>query len=137
MSKNMLEFSKNQKARYQILRHLIIGGSGVCFNYTATLFFVTYLALNIFLAVTIIHTLLIIYIFFMQKNFTFLSEGKKSLLFIRFIVFSLAYYLIDFSATTYLINSLNLDLWLAKIILLTAITPLSFVIQRTHIFNAK
>ncbi len=131
----MKKILRSQKKRYQFRRHLITGASGVCFNYIATLFFSTYLSLNIFLSITTTHVFLISFIFFLQKNFTFSSRGKITPLFLRFIIFSFAYYLIDLSTTSYLVNSHHLDIWVAKAILHGGLTPISFLTQRLFIFK--
>ena len=120
--------------QFRFVRHLAVGGIGVVINWFSFIFFNYYTVLNLFVIVLISQLLVLSFMFSLQKNFTF-KYKKNSNAYLRFIINSLVYFLLDYFLTYFFIVILDFYPAFGKFLTLFILTPISFLIQNFWVFK--
>lgn len=138
MSHRILELGKGifhgDHAAHQLIRHLIVGGSGVIFNWVAFSLLRHFTTLGTLQCTLVVHAVLLATIFPLQKLFTFKKKKHGSRQAIRFLINDVGYITLDYLLALAFIDILGLPAWLGKGCGLAILTPLSFLSQRLWVF---
>lgn len=121
--------------RAQVIRHLIVGGGGVLFNWVTFTLLRQYTGFNTLESTLIVHILLLIMMFPMQKFFTFKSRSKTRRQIARFLINDAGYMAVDYLLAALFIDWLGLVPAVGKGLGLAILTPLSFASQRYWVFR--
>lgn len=119
----------------QATRHLIIGGSGVLFNWLMFTLLRQYAGLDTLQSTIIVHVLLLIMIFPTQKFFTFKSRSRSRHQIVRFLVNDGLYVSFDFLLAAFFIDWLDMLPVVGKALGLMILAPFSFISQRYWVFR--
>ncbi|MBI2725084.1 MAG: GtrA family protein [Polaromonas sp.] len=124
-----------EHAAQQLIRHLIVGGSGVVFNWVAFSVLRHFTALGTLQSTLLVHAVLLATIFPLQKLFTFKKKKHGSRQAIRFLINDVGYITLDYLLAVAFIDMLGLPIWFGKGCGLAILTPLSFLSQRLWVFS--
>lgn len=127
--------SENARLRGQAVRHLMVGGTGVILNWLIFSALRQNTGLSTLQCTLLVHALLLVTIFPIQKFFTFKSTERARPQMARFLINDFAYVSIDFLLATLFIDKLQLQPIVGKAIGLMILTPMSFAIQRFWVFR--
>lgn len=128
-------FIRSPETKWQLIKHLLVGGSGVLVNYFLFLLLRQYYGMSTLVSSIIVHILLLCYIFPLQKYFTFESPLETSSQIKRFLINDGIYMSGDFLLATLFIDILDLLPMYGKAIGLALLAPISFMIQRFWVFG--
>ena len=131
------EIFSSSKISYQVLRHLCVGGLGVIFNVTCFAFLRHFINLPTIISGLLTHIFLFIFIFPIQKFFTFKNYQRKPIQYIRFFLISITYISLDISLAYLFIDIMEYSVLAGKILALSLLTPFSFISQRFFVFNSR
>ncbi len=138
MSNRIIELIRGvfhgEHAAQQLIRHLIVGGSGVVFNWVAFSLLRHFTALGTLQSTLLVHAVLLATIFPLQKLFTFKKKRHGSRQAIRFLINDAGYITLDYLLALAFIDILGLPVWVGKGCGLAILTPLSFLSQRLWVF---
>ncbi len=121
-------------AAQQLIRHLIVGGSGVLFNWLVFSLLRHLTSLTTLQCTLIVHAILLAVIFPLQKLFTFQRKQHGNRQAVRFLINDAAYISLDYLSALAFIDLLGLSIWFGKGCGLAILTPLSFLSQRFWVF---
>lgn len=131
------ELIDDPKTRWQIVRHLLVGGSGVIVNYVLFIILRQYYEFSTLISSIIVHIVLVCYIFPLQKYFTFSNPLNTSSQIFRFLANDVLYSSGDFLLAYLFIDLIGLSPFFGKAFALALLTPMSFIIQRFWVFSHK
>ncbi|MES2191482.1 MAG: GtrA family protein [Pseudomonadota bacterium] len=138
MSNRIFELAKGvfhgDHAAQQLIRHLIVGGSGVVFNWVAFSLLRHFTRLDTLQSTLVVHAVLLATIFPLQKMFTFKKKTHGNRQAIRFLVNDVGYITLDYLLALGFIDMLGFPAWFGKGCGLAILTPLSFLSQRLWVF---
>jgi len=117
------------------IKYLCVGGGGVLLNWIAFIFLRQCLQLSTIISVIIVHIILILYAFPLQKYFTFQNHGPIFRQFAKFAVNASWYITLDFFLSWAIIDVLGIMPVYGKAIGLGILTPLSFTLQKLWVFS--
>ncbi|MES2509944.1 MAG: GtrA family protein [Pseudomonadota bacterium] len=139
MSKRLVDLVRGifygEHAAQQLVRHLIVGGSGVVFNWVVFSLLRHFTALSTLQCTLVVHVVLLATMFPLQKVFTFKKKSHGSRQAIRFLINDAGYITLDYLFAWGFIDLLGLPAWLGKGCGLAILTPLSFLSQRLWVFS--
>ena len=127
---------QESKIQFQAVRHLAVGGGGVLINWLVFSGLCQLGGLSILASFTIAYFVLFLYIFPLQRYFTFKEKrSKPSEQILKFLINSIGYIMLDFLFTRFFIENLSMSPVLGKGISLAVLTPLSFLSQKLWVFK--
>jgi putative flippase GtrA len=130
-------FNKND-TRFQAMRHLTIGFSGVAINWLTFGIFRKYLGLSTLVSWMATYVILFAYIFPMQKYFTFKENNKANIQIVKYIINTACYMTLDYIMSVLFIDMLKIHVFIGKGMSLLILTPASFLSQKFWVFkNAR
>ena len=135
MNRSLNRLVASTGLREQVLRHLIVGGSGVAVNWLAFTLLRQYVGASTLISTLAAHGLLLALIFPAQKFFTFKSPATMHRQIARFLMNDAFYLSGDFALATLIIDVLGVTPALGKAIGLLILTPLSFASQKFWVFR--
>lgn len=121
-------------AAQQLIRHLIVGGSGVVFNWVVFSLLRHLTPLTTLQCTLMVHAILLAVIFPLQKLFTFKRKQHGNRQAVRFLLNDATYISLDYLSALTFIDILGLPIWFGKGCGLAILTPLSFLSQRFWVF---
>lgn len=122
---------------YQILRHLLVGGIGVIFNFIFFAFFRHFLNFPTIISGILTHFFLFFIIFPFQKYFTYRNYQKKLSQRWNFLIILVTYFCSDISLAYLFIDIMGFSVFVGKILTLAILTPFSFLSQRFWVFDSR
>ncbi len=122
-------------AAQQLIRHLIVGGSGVVFNWVVFSLLRHLTSLTTLQCTLIVHAILLAIIFPLQKLFTFKRKRDGNRQAVRFLLNDAGYILLDYLLALAFIDVWGMPIWVGKGCGLVILTPLSFLSQRFWVFS--
>jgi putative flippase GtrA len=125
----------SEKPMYQLARHLAVGGTGVCFNWLAFSALRHFTTLGTLGSTLIVHALMLVSIFPLQKLFTFKKREHGRVQAVRFLINDAGYLTLDYSFAYFFIDFMDLPTLVGKACGLALLTPLSFMSQRFWVFR--
>lgn len=125
----------SDRAKHQLFRHLIVGGSGVLFNWIAFSLMRHFTRLSTLDCTLIVHVILLATIFPLQKLFTFRVKQDARGQALRFLANDAGYIALDWFLAWSFIDWLGLPVFIGKGLGLAVLTPLSFLSQRLWVFR--
>jgi putative flippase GtrA len=125
----------SDRAKHQLFRHLIVGGSGVLFNWVAFSLMRHFTRLSTLDCTLIVHVVLLATIFPLQKLFTFRVKEDAGGQAFRFLLNDAGYIALDWLFAWTFIDWLGLAPFIGKGLGLAILTPLSFLSQRLWVFR--
>jgi putative flippase GtrA len=123
------------KLGIQAIKHLLVGASGVLVNWVVFIVLRQFLNISTFVSTIIVNIILVLYIFPLQKYFTFINYSNTYQQFIRFILNSIVYLILDFVFAWFFIDFMKIVPACGKAMGLIILTPLSFISQRYWCFQ--
>jgi putative flippase GtrA len=118
----------------QIIKHYTVGAVGVFLNFSIFNTLVL-LGLGIVNANTYNGVMVTIITFFLQKHFTYQAKKHSWRQPIGFVATSIGYYFLDTVMLIGLVHHLSFSPALSKLITITCLAPLSFVVQKYVVFR--
>ncbi len=131
----LLDILGAERNRFQLLRHLAVGGIGVLFNWIAFSSLRYYSSLSTLACTILVHVFLLAIIFPLQKVFTFKKKDNGQKQAIKFLANDAGYITIDYFFAWLFIDFLGLTPILGKGLGLALLTPISFLSQRYWVFK--
>jgi putative flippase GtrA len=128
-------FSENMGLCGQAVRHLMVGGTGVIFNWFIFSALRQNTELSTLQCTLLVHAVLLFTIFPIQKFFTFRNIDRARPQMARFLINDFAYVSMDFLLANLFIDILQLQPIVGKAIGLMILTPMSFAMQRFWVFR--
>lgn len=122
---------------WQFMRHAAVGGSGVVINYVLFGILRHHYGYSTLTSTLIVHCVLLLYIFPLQKYFTYFAPLETWQQIRRFMINDAIYITSDFSLAWLIIDFFGVHPWIGKIVALAMLTPMSFMIQRKWVFQAS
>jgi putative flippase GtrA len=139
MSKPLRQFLTqvlhSDDAAYQLVRHLLIGGSGVVFNWLVFSALRHFTQMTTLQCTLVVHAILLAVIFPLQKLFTFKNKTDARTQAIRFLVNDAGYITLDYFFALAFIDWVGLPPIIGKGCGLAILTPLSYLSQRLWVFR--
>lgn len=136
LSRLLHDLIHSDEPRYQLIRHLAVGGSGVIFNWLAFSALRHFTSLGTLECTIAVHVILLITIFPLQKLFTFQRRENGRRQAIRFLINDLGYVTFDYLLAYLFIDVVGLPPIIGKACGLAMLTPASFLSQRLWVFRA-
>lgn len=118
----------------QIIKHYTVGAVGVFLNFFIFNFLV-FVGLNIVNANTYNGFVVTIITFFLQKHFTYQAKEHSWRHPVGFVATSVGYYFLDTVMLILLVHHLSISPAVSKLITITCLAPLSFVVQKYVVFR--
>lgn len=126
-----------QDATWQLVRHLLVGGSGVVFNWLVFSLLRHFTPLSTLQTTLCVHGVMLLVIFPMQKFFTFKSRHWDSSQVLKFGVNLSGYVTLDYLLARGFVDVLGLPPFVGKACGLAVLTPLSYLSQRLWVFRRR
>jgi len=123
------------KLSIQAIKHLLVGASGVFVNWILFIVLRQFLDIPTLVSTIIVNIILIIYIFPLQKYFTFINYSNTHQQLIRFILNAIGYLILDFVFAWFFIDFMKIVPAYGKAMGLLILTPLSFISQKYWCFQ--
>ena len=125
----------SESARFQVVRLLMVGGSGVVFNWVVFSLLRHFTSLSTLECTAIVHVVILVVVFPLQKLFTFKKRDRGHVHMARFLVNDAGYVALDYALAYAFIDMLGLPAFIGKGCGLMILTPLSFLSQRYWVFR--
>jgi putative flippase GtrA len=129
-------FARSRHVSLQVIKHLMVGGAGVLINWIG-FSVLRHSGLTTLTSTLIVHAVLLVCIFPLQKHFTFNQESRTRQQIVRFLVNDAGYITLDFLFAWLFIDVIGLLPVIGKACGLIILTPISFLSQRLWVFASK
>ena len=120
----------------QFLKHYLVGGLGVILNYVLFSILLMF-HYSIFITNLVVYTILVIFGFFMQKNFTYKDRRISILQPVLYIILAVCYSSLDTLIINILRERFLIQPFIGKLMSIVLLTPISFISQKFVIFRGQ
>ena len=120
---------------WQLIRHLLVGGSGVVLNWVVFSSLRHWTQLSTLQSTLLVHACLLAAVFPMQKLFTFKNRLRDHGQLFRFLINTTGYITLDYLLALAFIDKLGLPPFIGKGCGLAILSPLSYLSQRLWVFR--
>jgi putative flippase GtrA len=119
----------------KILLFLLIGFLGVLINWLSFIILKLYTNMNLIFILIIVHFIVFIITYFLQKLYTFENRSPQSYSIYKFLINGLFYFIFDYILTYFFVNYLLIHPSIGKLLPFIFLTPFSYYVQKNWVFK--